>query len=88
MKVLILYRRQSEQARKVEEFIHDFGRWHPEASIEVQDVDSREGMAIATLYDVLGHPAVLALKEDGQLVQCWQGDNLPLMDEIAYYSNA
>jgi len=88
MKVLILYRPQSEYARRVEEFTHDFKRQYPDKPIDVEDIDTREGSAMASIYDLMTQPAVLALKDDGQVVQSWIGDQMPLMNEIAYYANA
>ncbi len=88
MKVLVLYRERSEQARSVEEFIRDFQKQHPGARLQVEDLDTRDGSATATLYDIPSYPAVLALRDDGQLIQSWTGSNLPLMNEVAYYTNS
>jgi hypothetical protein len=54
MKVLVLYRPNSELARQVEEFIHDLQTRHnvDERHLEILDYDSREGAATASLYDV------------------------------------
>ena len=87
MKLLILYRPKSPQARKVEEFTHDFKRQYPDKSLELEDIDTRDGSATASLYDLMSQPAVLALKDDGQVVQSWVGDQMPMMNEIAYYAN-
>lgn len=86
MKVCILYRSNSEHARRVEEFIRDFKRAQATRRIESLDLDTREGSSVATLYDIMEYPAILALADDGQLLRAWQGDKLPLMDEVAYYS--
>jgi hypothetical protein len=86
MKLLILYRPKSEEARNVESFIHDFKSRHEEGRLEIVDVDSRDGIATATLYDVMRYPAILALREDGSVLKSWEGDTLPLMDEVAYYA--
>jgi hypothetical protein len=82
MKIVILYRPESEYARSVEEFIHELQSRYYEARLEVQDVDGREGSAMASLYDVVRYPAVMIVKEDGYLQQCWQGEPLPLIDEV------
>jgi hypothetical protein len=82
MKVLILYRKNAEEARQVEEFIHDLTKWHPDSNIEVIDYDSRDGIATASLYDILVQPAILALADDGQLLKIWT-DELPLMNDVA-----
>jgi hypothetical protein len=88
MKVVILYRPNSDQARKVEEFVADYKRNHGTRGLEVLDVDSREGSAMASLYDIMSFPTILALADDGGVQNSWQGEMLPLMDELAYYTNS
>lgn len=85
MKVYILYRPKSEHSRKVTDYLHDFVRAQPSHAIRVIDVDSKEGSNMATLYDIVQYPAVLAMTDDGQLQKSWQGD-MPLMDELGYYT--
>lgn len=86
MKVLILYRPQSEHGRTVEDFVRDFKTNHNEGRLEVLNIDSREGSAMASLYDVMQYPAVLALRDDGSVLKSWEGNTLPVMNEIAYYT--
>ncbi len=87
MKVLLLYRPKSEHARTVEEFVREFERREASRKIELIDIDTRDGTATATLYDVVDHPAILVIGNDGQLVQMWVGPQLPLMDEVAAYGS-
>lgn len=86
MKVVILYRPNSEHGRQVETFIHDYQERHEEGRLEILNVDSREGDATASLYDIMQYPAVLALRNDGSVLKTWEGEALPLMDEVAYYT--
>jgi len=86
MKIVILYRPDSEHARLVEEFIHEYQRRHESDRLEILNVDSRDGSATASLYDVMQYPSILALREDGSILRSWEGDSLPLMDEVASYS--
>lgn len=85
MKILILYRPQSEHARKVEEFVHDFEKQEFGRKVDLVDQDSPGGIEKAGLYDILQFPAVLAVRDDGQIAQSWQGEPLPLMNEVAGY---
>lgn len=87
MRLLVIYRPNSEYARAVEMFIHDFQRQHEGVGrrMEVLNVDSRDGMATMSLYDVMQHPALMVLADDGQLIHHWTGASLPLMDEVASY---
>ncbi len=86
MKVLIIYRPNSEHGRQTEEFIHDFQSRNPTQRLEVLNIDSRDGSATATLYDVMDYPSILVLQSDGQIEKSWEGDNLPRLDEVASYA--
>ncbi len=86
MKVLILYRPNSEEARSVESFIHDYQARHETGRLEVVDVNTRDGYATASLYDIMSYPAVLVLRDDGSILKSWEGEMLPLMDDVTYYA--
>ena len=87
MKLVVIYRPNSETARGVETFIHDFQHHHEGIGrrLEVISADSREGMATMSLYDIMQHPTLMVLADDGQLIHHWAGETLPLMDEVASY---
>lgn len=85
MKLVVAYRSNSEHARKTEEFIHDFQRRYPGQTVEVLNIDRRDGDAMAALYDITRYPGVLALRDDGTMNMLWQGEDLPLIDEVAGY---
>lgn len=87
MKVVVLYRPNSDHARIVEDFAADLGRRY-DARIDLISLDTRDGSSTASLYDIMQYPAVLALTNDGQLIKDWQGTNLPLMNEVSYYTHA
>jgi hypothetical protein len=88
MKVLVLYRPNSEFARSIEEFVHDLQRRHniDERRLQVLDYDSRDGSALASLYDILVQPAIVVTGDDGGYVKHWQGNELPRLDEVASYA--
>jgi hypothetical protein len=86
MKVLILYRPNSEHGRLIEDFIREYQRRHQSDHLEVMSLDTREGSATATLYDIMQYPAILVIQTDGYVQKIWQGDSLPLMDEVASYA--
>lgn len=87
MKVLILYRPNSEHATTVESFVRDFQHQHGirEDKVELVSVNTRDGSSTAALYDVWQFPAILALGDDGRMLNMWLGEPLPLMDEVAGY---
>lgn len=82
----MLYRPNSEHGRQVEDYVRDFKRRYPDIKLELLLIDSREGSAMASLYDIVRYPGILALADDGSATMVWQGDELPLMDEVAGYA--
>jgi hypothetical protein len=86
MRVLVLYRPNSEHGRVIEDFIREYQNRHSTGHLEVLNIDTRDGMATATLYDIMEYPAILVVQTDGQIQKLWQGSSLPLMDEVASYS--
>ncbi|HTE21849.1 MAG TPA: hypothetical protein VK674_02305 [Candidatus Limnocylindria bacterium] len=87
MKAVILYRPGSEFARIVEEFARDFERQRGK-TLELLSLDTVAGADMARLYGINQYPALLTLRDDGQLLKDWQGEHLPLMEEVAGYLNA
>lgn len=86
MRVLVLYRPNSEHGRIVEEFVHEFQSRHNAQKLELLNIDTRDGSASASLYDVVQYPAVMVLKDDGSLLRSWAGETLPLIDEVIAYA--
>lgn len=86
MKVLVLYRPQSEHARLVEMFVHDLEHQYDNTRLDIIDVDSRDGIATASLYDIMDYPGILALTDDGQILKSWQGEQIPRLQDVAYYA--
>ena len=85
MKLLILYRPNSEHSTAVESFVRDFQHQHDTgAKVELLSLNTRDGATTASIYDVMSYPAILALTDEGSVINSWQGD-LPLMDELASY---
>lgn len=84
MKVTILYRPNSEWARTVETYAADFERQRGK-KLDLVSLDTPEGADMARLYDATSYPAVIALRENGEMLNMWQGEHLPLMNEVAAY---
>lgn len=84
MKASILYRPNSEFARMVEEYVTDFKRSKGK-DIELIDLNTRDGASTAALYGIVRYPSVLVTRDDGQVIKDWQGEQLPLMSELAVY---
>ncbi|MCL4357569.1 hypothetical protein M1512_01580 [Patescibacteria group bacterium] len=87
MKVIVLYRPHSEHRAMVDEFIRQYQRLYPESKLDVIDVDSRDGATIAQTYAIVSYPAVMVMRDDGNVVESWQGDTeLPKVEDVRYYA--
>ncbi|HPR09727.1 hypothetical protein KDA06_04390 [Candidatus Saccharibacteria bacterium] len=87
MKILVLYRPNSEHARGVESFLHDLQKQHyiQPRNLKTLNMDSREGISTASIYDIMAFPAILVTADNGQYMKHWEG-NLPLMSEVMSYT--
>jgi hypothetical protein len=85
MKVIVLYRPNSEQEGKAKDLARDYKQLK-NRDLELVSLDTVEGDDMAKLYDITQYPAIVALKEDGQLQKLWQGESWPQMNELDYYA--
>jgi hypothetical protein len=86
MKLIVLYRPKSEHSTPVESFVRDLQHQHEvEGKIDMVGVETREGATMAALYDVWDYPTLIVISDDGSVMNMWQGEPLPLMDEVAGY---
>ena len=83
MVLVALYRKNSEQYRPVYEFLEMLRRRYPGKPIVELDIDTRDGAAEAILYDVMQYPALIVRSLDGHVQGMWEGEPLPLIDEVA-----
>jgi hypothetical protein len=87
MRITVLYQSNTEGERPVTEFAREYER-RTGRQLDLLDVNTRDGANMATMYDIVRYPAVLALTDDGRMQQMWTEETLPLMNEVLYYSPA
>lgn len=85
MRTIVIYRVESEQARAVETFLHDFTR-QTGRTLETLDPDTREGSELCRTYDVVEYPTVISLDDNGVMQNMWRGVPLPTISEVSYYA--
>lgn len=83
MKLTILYKERSEHAREVATFVEMMRRMHPDKVAELVDVETRDGAAMASLYDIMQYPAVMITAYDGSVHFLKQGLPMPQVGEVA-----
>lgn len=85
MRIVILYRPKSEHEGNVIGYAQEY-KHLKRTELELISLDSREGSEMAQLYGVTQYPAILALADNGSLQRFWQGEMLPTMNELDYYT--
>lgn len=85
MIVKVIYRYESDHAREVLDYLRDFSR-QTGRTIEEVDPDTPDGAHTCRTYDIVEYPTMIALSDDGVLLQLWRGRPLPTIDEVSYYA--
>lgn len=83
-KPLIIYKPVSEHARAVEDYMRDFYR-QTGSELETVDPETRDGADMCRVYDIVEYPSIVAISDDGQLLNSWRGLPLPTINELSYY---
>ncbi len=84
MRVLVVYKQQTDYARQVDDYLFDFKR-QTGRELEVLDPESHDGISFCTAYDIVEYPTVVAISDDGQMQNQWRGLPLPTISEVSYY---
>lgn len=84
MRIVVVYRTESDHAREVFDYLRDF-RQQTGHYIEEINPDSPAGSGFCQTYDIVEYPTIVALSESGQLQNMWRGRPLPTIAEVSYY---
>lgn len=84
MRVVMVWKDNTDYAREVmdwmQEFEHETG-----LAVESLDPETTEGEIFVRARDMLEYPAIVAVNDDGMVLQEWKGTPLPQFDEVLYY---
>lgn len=84
MRLIIIYKDESDHARPVLDYLRDFKR-QTGHDLEILNPDTPEGDDFCRVYDIVEYPTMLAISDDGQLQNMWRGLPLPTISEASYY---
>ena len=85
MRVIVIYKDESDHAREVYDYLRDFER-QTGHTLELMDPDTRDGASFCRTYDVVEYPTLVALSDDSKLLNMWRGRPLPTISEVSYYA--
>ena len=84
MRVAVIYKNESDHAREVLDYLRDFER-QTGHQIETIDPESKDGIDTCRAYDIVEYPTVIALADDGRMLNMWRGRPLPTISEVSFY---
>ncbi len=84
MRVVVVYKEQTDYARQVEGYMFDFKRLTGH-DLEVINPETRDGIGFCETYDIVEYPTIVALSDSGQMQNMWRGLPLPTMSEVSFY---
>ena len=85
MKVVCVWRDNTEYAREVSEWLHDFER-ATGLSVESLDPDTIDGESFARVHDVMQYPSLVTVDDRGAILRSWSGLPFPSFDQVSYYA--
>lgn len=85
MRVVVIYRYESDHAREVLDYLRDFSK-QTGREIEEVDPDGRDGAQFCRAYDIVEYPTMIALSDDGRVQNVWRGRPLPTISEVSFYA--
>ena len=83
MRVVCVFRDNQDYSRSVNEWLEDFYR-RTGKQIETMEPDQNIGFCEA--YDIVEYPTILAISDNGEVHAMWRGKDLPLINEVSYYT--
>lgn len=83
MRTVCIYRDNQDYTRSVTEWLENFYR-QTGKKIETMDPDQNPGFC--ETYDIVEYPTILALGNSGEVLAMWRGRDLPLINDVSYYT--
>lgn len=84
MRTFIVYKPESDHARSVITFLHDFTK-QTGKTLETVDPETADGASVCRMYDVVEYPSIVVVDGDGIIQNIWRGLPLPTISEVSYY---
>ena len=88
MRVVVIYKRETDYGREVEDWIHDLRARDTAGIVTEVNPETRDGESMAQAYEIMQYPTIMALDDTGRVLSSWTGLPLPRLDEVSYYLTA
>ena len=85
MKVVVVWRDNTDYARELTDWIRDFEHTTGK-QVESLDPDTVDGEIFVRARDIMEYPAIVAVADDGRVLKKWSGKKLPQIDDVSYFA--
>jgi hypothetical protein len=82
MRVVCVYRDNEDYTRSVDEWLENIRR---QTGHVIETMNPDENGGFCETYDIVEYPTIIALDNNGGVLNMWRGRTLPLMNEVLYY---
>ncbi len=83
MRTICIYRDNQDYTRSVTDWIENFYR---QTGKTVESMDPDENSNFCITYDIVEYPTIIVIGNSGEVINMWRGRNLPLINEVSYYT--
>ena len=87
MRVVVVYKNDSDHARPVLDYLRDF-KYQTGHDLETIDPETADGIDFCEAHDIVEYPTVVALSDGGSMQNNWRGLPLPTISEISFYTRS
>lgn len=84
MRVVVIYKDNTDYTRTVLDYLRDFER-QTGHQLETLDPDTPGGVQFCGTYDIVEYPTIIAISDDTVMQNSWRGLPLPTISELSYY---
>ena len=83
MRVVCIFRDNEDYTRSVTDWLENFRR---QTGKTIETMNPDENTSFCETYDIVEYPTIIALGNNGEVLAMWRGRNLPLINEVLYYT--
>jgi len=84
MRVVVVFKEESDYARDVLTYLRDFERQTGHV-LETLNPDTKDGIDFCRAYGIIEYPTMIAISSDAVMQNTWRGLPLPTISEVSYY---
>lgn len=82
MRIICIYRDNQDYTRSVTDFIENVRR---QSGYEIESMNPDENVNFCQTYDIVEYPTIIALDNQGSVLNIWRGRDLPLINDVLFY---